>query len=136
MNKLEKIKEVIIKANPSIMELKFGCEVLLDDKEKCTIGFWNPVYSGWSSDIGDEIEKEEIKQILGRPIQLADVLMAIEKKCKNELYHIGTDGVIGVPLPINPMTTFVECVWDLSKNLDNQKPEVIDLLFELLVKDK
>lgn len=81
MTNLDKIKEACIKANPEIMELKVGCEVMYGDdlKEPCKVTLGNPyivenneVFNPWNRD-----DTSDLFEILGRPIRLADVLLVI-----------------------------------------------------------
>lgn len=128
MKNYQKLKEIIQKANPEIMELKFGCEVEVKSKKadnfkllvseivdencfKCSQGiFW------------ESIDYE----IIGRPIRLSDVLMVInyrDFKVKNDWVYLG-DAM---------QTRF----WNLKDdNLDNQSEETKQFLISLLVKEQ
>lgn len=78
---VELVKAACVKANPSIMELGFGCELLFEVE---------PYNSHNLHRRKDDIfvvidENPDAKilgkfEILGRPIRLADVLLAIGKK--------------------------------------------------------
>ena len=74
MNKLQKLKEIIIKANP---------------------------------------------EIIGRPITLANVLISIENK-------------LGDNIIASSILWEIYMNWDLTKTLNDQKPETIDLLLDIL----
>lgn len=92
MANLQKIREACIKANPEIVELKFGCEVRLKVRgdqgviiEALRIPSNGPrgfVY--WNKDMGEvRVLFADDFEILGRPIRLADVLLAIDTQGKS-----------------------------------------------------
>ena len=135
-DKLKLIREKVIEANPEIVELKFGCEVEYEKKPFRMIYFGVVTTIHKSSIcvlhnrlIPDFIVKErDIRKIIGRPITLADVLLAI----KTGIY-IREDGSIysdeGVPLDLH----YTGVSWNLKdNNLNNQSEECIDFLYELL----
>ena len=161
--KYQKLKQAIIEANSEIMELKFGCKVWIRQpkgepssfesndgsrEEIRIITINNDEYmeydgcdeypfcdfkglSGW---IGEDEYSLEYK-ILGRPIQLPDVLIAIEKNTPDTIcYSITTSGEFskedtryGIP-----ETTVIW--WDLTKTFDNQSDETKMWLEKILVK--
>lgn len=134
MNSLQQLKSVIQATVPSIMELKFGCEmrkheskyVVLDSKNNW-IHLFNVTFG---STVFGPIRKDEY-EILGRPIRLADVLLAIGLKDK---IVIGGDGIIGTIAAFGPII-IVKAKWNLKDDsLDNQSPECKDFLINLLVK--
>lgn len=71
-----------MKTNPEIMELKYGCEVVVEfengELDKGTIiKPWSDMYHiVWEGGYED-VEIRDLKQILDRPIHLADILLAI-----------------------------------------------------------
>ena len=86
---IDKLKQVIQKANPSIREVKFGCEVKYPDYsnrvqviEKDEDKIW--VREADKDNCFGKVEKVDTDEIeiLGRPIRLADVLMMVERKDK------------------------------------------------------
>lgn len=100
---IAKIKAACVKANQSIMDLKFGCEV--EEKPAFGSGFRGYTYnggkvfpySGLRANTGDylflidggmchvkESELTSWHKILGRKLTLADVLLALSKKAKEE----------------------------------------------------
>ncbi len=137
MNKYEQLKKVIQEANPEIMELKFGCEF--------TYQGLTPKYSGsyfvsWVDKKGDiycskpGIEESEYfgsksfevegnnMQILGRPIRLADVLLAVDKSYRAKRMA-----------GIDQNRLKVLWQWDLrDDNLDHQGEETKQFLIDLL----
>jgi hypothetical protein len=115
MKNLEAVRAAIIKAVPEIVELKFGCEIVIDFGEwenvivlsecmKCSKHKTNKGCEGFERRSGDNchdvgnmeeavdvyggeemegfwnlvVEKKRIKEIVGRPIRLADVLLAVQ----------------------------------------------------------
>lgn len=132
-DKIQFIREKCIAANPEIVELKCGCEA--SDRYG---NDW--VYNGWEwwgkeklmKNIGTELA------IVGRPIRLADVLLAIHGR-----YHHGDV----VDVRILPSGTFQKMytgtvmpgdwdygpVWNLrADDLEKQSEETINFLAELL----
>ena len=151
MKNYDKLKQVIQKANPEIMELKFGCEILRykeepkDRKYKVItdIGFaankekvWiNSVPFG-SMSLPTEILKSELADktgdwiILGRPLRLADVLIAMKSKLDSWTYSVNLDGAFQ-----KKDVTWIMCEWNLQdNNLDNQSEATKQFLIDILVK--
>ena len=140
--KIEAIREACIQANPEIVELKFGCEVYRGAKEgqrEFISGRFNDTIAlTCISQFGDflpiEVPTALIPQwkIIGRPIRLADVLVAIlehpekkirEKKWSNLRKMLGYDE--------EGNHEYIH--WNLRKDsLDDQSDATIDFLFELL----
>lgn len=78
----------------------------------------------------------QIKREYGRPVRLADVLLAIDKAA-NPRYgnlHVTTGGHLGVISPVAPMT-HVYAQWDLiHDDLVDQSDQCVAFLAELLAK--
>ena len=138
MTDYDKLKQIIQAANPEIMELKFGCRV----RVKRSHGWEEPVTvidssldgegDGVISVVDDSGNVEEEldttlmpdTEIFGRPIRLADVLIAMEAITwfKDDLPKIGR---------------FCLEIWNLKDdNLDHQSDECKEFLIELLVTPK
>lgn len=137
------IREKIVAAVPEIMELKFGCEikregaskreffvgqfgdefsiVRIDDK-----GAWIPFTIPWPP-------KSQHFEILGRPIRLSDVLVAIGKQGKTFPFSIGfTRGDFISIIPENG-TSKQHAVWNCRKDsLDDQSPETLQFIHSIL----
>ncbi|MES2395063.1 MAG: hypothetical protein V4549_03630 [Bacteroidota bacterium] len=136
----EKIKAIEIacqKANPEIMEPRFGCRVKLKQNGNDGI-ILNEAYGIWLYYNYDAqqifVRNFEKDEILGREIQLADVLLAIAKEnlwmAIDELGRfMDWEGKHATYNLIKPIIT-----WDLTKNLNGQKEEVVDFIFNLLQK--
>ncbi len=136
MNKIETIREACIKANPSIKDLVFGCVVVNEVGEQERV-LWS--IDSWKKGGKDvqldgtavHIHESELKEIIGRPIRLADVLLAIEKKYKDK-YRVTSQGVFENYNPLLQRHVVNE-TWNLLKDdLTQQSDETIDFLFELL----
>ncbi len=166
MTNLEKLKEIIQKANPEIMELKFGCEVevRMSDDPYYKNGIYKAVVGRIEPDslIVMFVDKEnkrllklkktksnywatkkQIIKSLGRPIRLADVLIAMNKaKIDSAIQDYGCfmldrEDEIGDSIEWQEITSNGERRhWNLQKdNLDDQPKETIDFLYNLLTKD-
>lgn len=130
----EELRQVIIKANPEIMELKFGCEIMcgfskafiITDHNKDTVTAFFPTRN--SPPDFDFISKSEIL-ILGRPIRLADVLLAYQKlKDRHILFSLTSQG--GFQIKQGEPSS----CWNLKDdNLDRQSDETQEFLYNLLV---
>lgn len=136
MTKLEYIREKCIEANSEIMELKFGCYIKwkadLNDQE----GYVS-IVENWISrtdetlrclmPLGNQgvVSLDHITEILGRPIRLADVLLALDEVSSQELV-IHMDGELGVN---DRAVKWKNTYWNLLDNdLTNQNEETIDFL--------
>jgi len=156
----EELRKIIQEAVPEIMELKFGCRVEVKSKRYLKPTFSTEIvicgyeeYENQDDYIIKGFDDEEqlifggkkscvIKQILGRPITLVDVLITLEKKGKDILVdNEGTfckrdEGVhktdSGLEDGIYPMGYKQD--WNLKENLDNQSKETIEFLYNLLNK--
>ena len=135
--KLERLKKKIIEAVPDIIELKFGCKVVMIGAMKnintITSVFesqgrygyaMKPYTCCWDGARGDatarRYSKEDFK-IIGRDITLADAILFIRKKLdtvNNQEYEYEEN--------------FVKH-WDLTKNnLDMQKEKTLTFLYNLI----
>lgn len=132
MTNLQAVRKKVIKAVPGIMELKFGCNVQL--KIRGDLGFIiNSDFHGsvihWNFTIKEtRCLKEDDLKILGRPITLADVLLAMEKA---GLEMFTTDSW-NVEVSSYDVAKILR-LWNLSdNNLDNQSEEVWKFLNDVL----
>jgi len=133
MNKLKQIREACIKANPEIVELKFGCEVkiptrkfydwvFIEELQRTKDRFKFTALKGEGrSNAFSEINKDEF-EIIGRPIRLTDVLLAMDNR---KFYRFA-----------KTMDEANELAWDYwnlkDDNLNNQSPETLDFIHNLL----
>ncbi len=133
------LKNKIVEAVPEIMELKFGCRVLLEDDVVWTI------YESMGDSVGVIHNherrcpsKNQITKIIGRPITLADVLLALEKTHGHIAEHLITSsGRFGVISGEDRETGAIHqfsCSWDLTKDLDDQSDATKQFLYDLLCK--
>lgn len=174
---MNELKKKIQEANPEIMELKFGCEIELIDTEygselfnavviaKNWSGFFYIPFENWSKNplgsdkyhFHDEPEQREFQQlkILGRPIRLADVLLALQKMdtkprdfgkkigyCDFEEFKLDEMGDFRITYKQQGCRCSYDCAdrhllfatWNLKDdNLDNQSEETINFLKGLLL---
>lgn len=132
---IQNIREACIAANPEIVELKFGCEIEKDNGEAIR------KYKVWYYKQGEKMECISVDQnlgysfvspyeknftILGRPIRLADVLLAIRKD--------KWPGAEGHQVLLGRMTEADVCEkWNLRNDtLTEQSPETIEFISNLL----
>lgn len=149
--KIDAIRAACVAANPSIMDLTFGCLV----KQKYSVKEYVPVIcEGTSISRTDDGEQEYvitthghtrdqvfikryypsdnyIVEILGRPVRLADVLFSRQ----NHPGPIGVD-INGYFLDCDDDMTkiqILEVKWNLIKDdLRDQSPETIEFIYSLL----
>lgn len=144
---LEIVRQACIVANPAIMELGFGCEVLIADwivriitcplTANEFLGI--RIYGGNTGVVRDTVEFKEkaIDKILGRPIRLVDVLVAIRKAspyddslavfCGGDIVKNGDEGFLPEP----------KVEWNLLKDdIRDQSEETVAFLAGLLSENK
>lgn len=132
------IKSKCIEAVPSILDLKFGCEVkkgyrMFQNSTGYVCGVdRSDIYVRYGVPSVEEdtalFQRWDIKpeEIIGRPIQLSDVLLAIKEiipKMKPYGFKTYKDDMIHVMLN-----------WNLLLPLDGQSEQVWTFLYELLSK--
>ncbi len=70
------------------------------------------------------------------PIQLSDVLMALEhayfEEGVGEQVYVGTDGQLFGLANTSPSRSLLPAIWELPKSLEDQKPEVWKFIASLL----
>ena len=127
MTDYEKLKQVIQTANPEIMAWEFGCEGLDKQGRK-----WIACIDGWYLPNGKGYMTFEPYKILGRPIRLADVLLALwEKRIKplEGWLFVDIQGQFISGIDLEEKGIF----WNLKEDdLSKQSPETIKFLTELL----
>ncbi len=189
---MEELKKAIIKAAPEIVELKFGCDVILHDRGQIENSLkisndelYRDKITDWLSAKNNlvrctmlerptfQIEKEKdgvlynrgmeilpmvvnylgkkkvykismglhychYNKIIGRPITLADVLIAINNNTKDryEGVCISSFGLFSEEYFDGDSwkSRSLDVKWNLKEPLDNQSPECIKFLNKLLVK--
>lgn len=136
-NKLQKIRQACIDANPSILDLSFGCEIrdITDGstyKLIYNVGNHYLKLTSWSGDDLNTFNTDESwngkTEIIGRPIRLSDILIAFRdvwimpttKKDQGFRY-------LGLGLG-NPGIS-----WNLLKDdLSLQSEDTIDFIYNLI----
>lgn len=132
-DKIEAIRQACIKANPQIVELKFGCDFEWKgqggDKGKflgtTREGRFILFFSKQSESHDEELFKKHC-EIIGRPIRLADVLYVNRSKKFPGAAN-------NMTLLERPIATDIVANWNLLKDdLTLQSEETIDFIHNLL----
>lgn len=131
------IKEKVREAVPEIMELKFGCEVLISGAGEhivCDITEMDNVWCIKLDRIRGDVKGiwlarklliNKPNEILGRPITIEDVFKTINKKYNGDEYAtLASNGWIHFGRE--------RAYWDFSKSLDNQSKETLSFFAGLL----
>ena len=163
-NKLKELEDVIKKEIPEIMELKFGCKIVfktlcrycdnytgndydicndfecekeivtIDYRDKVEINYFgdiqlldnNPLHTEThinalkgQLDVISKYQKGLVFKILGRPITMFDIKQCLDyNKTTNEKW------------------LEISSIWNKPNNLNNQSEELIEVLYEELIKNK
>lgn len=158
MTKKEEVKAKIQALVPEIMELKFGCEVKDRIKGKMTILRSYSVYDepnvydiaytkGKQEELTYERYPNSFWKILGRPITLADVLLALSTKehlrhdciLFNGQFAFDNYGHEFQDVELGEIDTgkgYKETPypkWNLAQTYDNQPEEVYEFLHNILI---
>ena len=135
MTKLQQVRAKIIEAVPEIMELKFGCRGMYKKTISCDfIGLSAAGNFIWTWQTGKYALNKTLKnlndvEILGRPIRLADVLIAI---VASSMYDgFGIEMLSGTVSFSHANGGYAK--WNLHKDsLDDQNEELVDFLHTIL----
>jgi hypothetical protein len=126
------IRQKCLEANPEIVELKFGCQ-LLDKRSGDDKWLYLHRAMGGSMVVEHKITgighgKDYEFDVIGRPIRLADMLLAIG----NPFVEVHANG--GIVTQTNwPGHKLQQAVWNLRKDdLTEQSDECIEFLADLL----
>lgn len=125
--KLKEATELIQKLVPSIMELSVGCRVTKDNLTGTVFfidGKYLRMYIGRG--IYDVVQPVTI---LGRPIQLSDVLRSIDSKGFGRGVMITADG--GIDIYFNDIWINVT-TYDLTKPFKDQSEQFLDFIVKTL----
>ena len=136
--KIKYIRERCIEANPEIVELKFGCRIKITE-----INYTDTVVAHLQSErelktyYSYRVLVDDIEKIIGRPIRLADVLLAIEKRQGEAEYIVTADGHFLQNLSVSEVGFYTyeatKFYWNLKdNNLENQSEECKNFIYELL----
>ena len=153
--KLQQLTKAIQSVVPDIMRLKFGCKIittypLLDEHienkhiehiiisseidkynlKRYIIAFKNKL------SITAEIGREDIKEIIGRPISLEDCLIALSKELLEKYIDIkwSANYIVLIDNRLDNVGGDDRCIWVINKPLHQQEQETIDFLWDLIVK--
>lgn len=134
MTKKEEVKAKIQELVSEIMELKFGCLlknerldlIIPITKERFDGDVMIRDWDGWHTPAW----VRENYTILGRPITLADVLLAVEKRVL-DTNRASIKKEVGYLLDKTYLTILTD--WKLPQPYDNQPEEVYELLHNILI---
>lgn len=145
------IRQKCIEANPSILDLVFGCEVKHEPSNYMGIDYrgtylheargyeMHLIYFPGSEEGSQRAYSTTINiddfKIIGREIHLADVLLAINNtsNAAHAVTETGAFLIEGDSPSIWEMDRDYNVNWNLSKDsLSDQSPETIDFIFNLL----
>lgn len=156
--KINKIRNECIKANPEIVGLKFGCKIIYvnlsnvkTDKEDCDIDYdelnWNKEDECEHIIINDDVisndkipvihrlgifDAKVVTEIIGRDIRLADVLYMLSTLHSHMDVVVGTSGRFYYDEGVLGLN-IRDCGWNLlDDNLEHQSPECIDFIYNLI----
>jgi len=131
MTPLSELTAIIVKAVPEIMELGDDCRVHITNLDGL-----DRIVRVANKETMQQIQnnpKIDDYEILGRPITLEDVLIALEKaadSCASEVHP----EMAAACYEEGRKNKFMKClnVWHLGKPLSEQSPETISFLLSLL----
>lgn len=128
MTNLQKIKEAVWKANPSILKLKNGCLILGGGI------IWNGAMYFNYDEMTDNIDipKEEI---LGRTIHLADILLAIKSTKLGPMVMIDCNGSFIGDNNVREQLITLGATWNLLEDDLDKNPQCWDFIAGLLDKN-
>lgn len=136
---LEAIKKACIAANERILDLKFGCDIYdLRNRNIWKFLSAEEVYCNVYGEFGIGFIKKEEFEIIGRPIQLPDVLIAIGTQ-RIRLQLLGGSEISFEMLEESNVFTHEQSwkstgiSWNLLLPLDGQPEATINFLYELLL---
>jgi len=131
--KYQKTVDKIIEANPSILELKFGCKIeTKNEYDIPNIGRMNKVISEYNPDF-DELKidcgwyKKDRFKIIGRDITLEDCLLVIDKKHKTYPH-------IGIGSGHSEAILRLLSIWKPNIPLQDQSDKTKDFIGDLIAK--
>lgn len=138
------VKAKIQEMCPDIMELKFGCEVIIKWQTNPKVsGVLFRTFLNGENDVVDVKNKiwstnptnkkcPQVVEILGRPITLADVLLAIQKHKGKFVDHDNDKSISDGIDDLNETTLALLGFWNLTKNYDDQDQPTKDFIGSLL----
>ena len=137
---IDKLKKVIQQANPEIMEFKMGCEVEIKGDKYTVLGeIHRGLISLFNRELNyiTEIGNDNRYTILGRPITLADVLIALNKTGRHfavdsygTFFEERDDGEEGYCW--EQIFDGRRHIWNLKDNLDAQSETTKQFLIDIL----
>ena len=153
MSTYEQFKQALFKACPevekSVMRLDFGCYILCDIKEQGyseSVQIYNDdfvlfsdyefyfddiIKNGWRSDKKDD-KNTVYFSIIGRSINLEDVLMAIEKSAFDSKMLYAGGGTIQYRVQIRAKKITAMDIWSYGLPADAQSDETLKAIIKML----
>lgn len=135
--KIEEIRKACISRNPSILDLEFGCEVTIKKAGLCIVtnkpilneaSFFARMKLGAEGNTPFATYTDDITSIIGRPIRLSDVLLAL----KYNIFHIQKYPNYA-RLSYTTKTHVGGFDWNLAQDdLTKQSPETLNFIFEVI----
>lgn len=148
----EKVEKRIRELVPELMELSFGCEVKINYDDGCEpdslvgVVTWTRDNGAYTKDdhmkmtvscIGDCYTDDDSVEIIGHPIHLEHVLLAVEKSVGDFEVNTVPMNVIGFGDYSLKIPIFTVCsIYNLSLPFSEQPDEVYELLGEILKVNK
>ena len=134
MTTYEKLHSRIVELVPEIVELKFGCGVEYKNypaRGEVIYVQQDEVYT--NMDVTTP-KKAHLFKIIGRPITLEDVLMAIGEFSKNNNIDVGKLLEVRSDMPYQAMALVAAIVekWHLGKPLEQQDEETLLFIGKIL----
>lgn len=130
--RIEAVRRACVRANPEIVELKFGCDIVDENKHRYTFLHFSPMQlAAMDFTTANVFDGEVVRgitfrisktKIIGRPVRLADVLLAIEKK----------DAGYGEEEWMLNRMMFGSDKWNLLKDMEDQSDETLEFISRML----
>ena len=135
MTTYEKLHSRIVELIPDIKKLELGCEVIAHNR---LFTYTSPRLGGdgvhvlTDSNAPDIIERGDITEIIGRPITLEDVLMAMDKANFHESPELTCEGQFAYYEPELGEFCLTGKWWHLGKPLEQQDEETLLFISKIL----
>ena len=133
----KEVRDEITKANPSILDLRFGCEI--DDLGKryfLTENTPNSTKDWFTSDRRivslEMLTQANHTEIIGRKITLEDCLIALREKRSHEFHTADVPTTMKFGKEMDLENKKLLSLWEMGKDLANQSKETISFLYQLL----
>ena len=136
---INKLIKLITDEIPEILELKRGCFIhtVRNDRRIFILRRSQTSYACYNvrNNATFFIHEESISKIIGRPITLADVLRVLEKSSNEWVItgHHNKECIVIIKITPKGLVSLRKFIkWNLEKPLEEQEPETIEFLYNLL----